>query len=49
MRRKTKCSLNSEQTMELAQAFIIRTFRILLLNMNIKIPSYSNLKLATFT
>lgn len=35
--------------MEPAQAFIIGKFRILLFSMNIKIPSYSNLKLATFT
>jgi hypothetical protein len=39
MRRKTKYSLYPEQAMELAQAFIIRKFRKLLLNMNVKIPS----------
>jgi hypothetical protein len=49
MRRKTKFSTYPEQIMKLAQAFIIRKFRILLLNMNVQIPSYSNFKLAAFT
>jgi hypothetical protein len=49
MRRKTKYSLYSEQTMEFAQALIIRKFGILLLNISLKIPSHSNLKLAIFT